>query len=672
MIPPAFLSQVPSSVTQSREGKIAKRYGTEADLQECQRKPSYMLANVPGLIYQFLLRQDGSLNFLFLTPNFGEFFELDSWEMELDTDALIAMIHPEDLEDFYHSISWAAKMMQTWRWVGRFILPSGQTKWIQWDAQPSSQANGNIFWNGLLVDVTSHQQLQVEVKRLSFLLSLTERLQNSSDLEEISEFALNYLVSTTNSSFGDVKVIRGIDENCQACAITNDIFAECVASYREGVDPEADILLEKEIPKGQGLLWEVVATGQPLFVSSCTYLSQNSPEISHPSINQLAIFPITTTDETVIGTLTLKTQQLQFIKEKPQRELLLAASRIIGVCIERAKAQERLKKTNLDLENTSQELRQKAQQLEQTLQALQQAQIQLIQSEKMSSLGSLVAGIAHEINNPISFIRGNLPHARQYFLNLLKLLELYQQHHPEPAPAIAEILDEFDIDFISEDLPKLLSSMQAGTDRIREIILNLRNFSRLDEAEFKEVDLHVGVENTLMILDNRLKGQGLRPEIQTIKEYGKLPLVQCCASQINQVFMYILANAIDALEEKKWLNAREQSHLKKEEGLLEESPPILNSPFSTPTIWIRTEMKNFNSVTISIKDNGPGISDSLQSRVFEPFFTTKSAAKGTGLGLSISQRIVEEQHQGELRCSSVEGQGTEFTIVIPIQPPQTS
>lgn len=614
-----------------------------------QKEARPLLTNVPGLIYQFLLRKDGSLSFLFLSPTFQEFFEVDSPDMELDTETLISMIHPDDVADFHDSITEAAGMLKSWRWAGRFILPSGQTKWIQWDAQPSLQTNGNIFWNGLLVDVTSQQQLNAEVERLSFLLGLTERLQDSSEIKEIAEFALNYLVQSTNCNFGDVKEISGIDDKCQACALTNYVSAELVTACGEPVLAELEAALRRGIPKGQGLMWQVVETGKPLFIKDYANHPNSVPAFRHPAIGHIGIFPIPATDGTVMGVLTLEAQNLEKIQDTTQQEMLLAACRILGVRMERVKDRERLALANADLESTSQNLRQKAEELEQTLQELQQAQIHLVQSEKMSSLGQLVAGVAHEINNPVSFIHGNISHADRYFKDLLSLLQLYRQHYSPPVPEIQATIEELDLDFMMQDLPKLMSSMKVGAERIRDIVRSLRNFSRLDQADKKTVDIHEGIENTLLILNNRLKEQSNRPQVQIIKEYGDLPPVECYAGQINQVLMNIIANAIDALEDatKSCLivNRKEFQRI--------------------PTLRIRTEVVENSRIQITITDNGIGIAKSIQARIFDPFFTTKPVGKGTGLGLSISHRIVTEQHGGELKCTSVVGEGTEFAIVLP-------
>jgi PAS domain S-box-containing protein len=296
-------------------------------------------------------------------------------------------------------------------------------------------------------------------------------------------------------------------------------------------------------------------------------------------------------------------------------------------------------------------LRQQTQELQQALDQLQRTQIQLVQSEKMSSLGQLVAGIAHEINNPTSFIYGNLCHADEYSQDILALLKLYQQNYPQPEPHIREFAKTIEIDFLMEDLPKLMDSMKNGAERIRCIVLSLRNFSRLDEAEMKAVDIHEGLDSTLMILQSRFKANESRPEIEIIKEYAKLPLVECYAGQLNQVFMNILTNAVDALEES-FVNRR-LSFVDKTSN-------------RNPQIHISTEWTQENKVVISIYDNGYGISENTIKRLFDPFFTTKPVGKGTGMGLSVSYQIITEKHHGSLQCFSQLGKGAKFVIAIPL------
>jgi PAS domain S-box-containing protein len=293
-------------------------------------------------------------------------------------------------------------------------------------------------------------------------------------------------------------------------------------------------------------------------------------------------------------------------------------------------------------------LREKNQVLEQTLQELKRAQAQIIQSEKMSSLGQMVAGIAHEINNPVNFIHGNLHHTQEYANNLLKLIELYQQYYPNPPDEIDTAIEEIELEFIQTDFINVLKSMNVGTERIREIVKSLRNFSRLDEAELKNVDVHQGIESTLMILNNRIKGKSGHPGIEVIKNYNKLPLVDCYPGPLNQVLMNILSNAIDALEE----NTQQELSMKE----------ILN-PMK---IQIDTKICRENWIAISIADNGPGMSEAVYEHIFDPFFTTKPVGKGTGLGLSISYQIIVEKHHGHLKCHSTPTQGTEFIIEIPM------
>ncbi len=288
--------------------------------------------------------------------------------------------------------------------------------------------------------------------------------------------------------------------------------------------------------------------------------------------------------------------------------------------------------------------KEKAQQLETALQTLKQAQSQLIQTEKMSSLGQMVAGIAHEINNPVNFIHGNLSPLEDYVQDLLSFLQLYEEHYPTPNQEITAAAEELDIEFIQTDLEKTLSSMRSGTERIRDIVLSLRNFSRKDEVGCKAVDIHEGIESTLLILQHRLKAQPNRPAIRLVRDFGDLPPVECFASQLNQVFMNILANAIDAVDSE-----------------LENS-----SVEKIPQITLRTEALG-DRITVSFLDNGIGMPAATRDRMFDPFFTTKPVGKGTGIGMAISYQIVVEKHHGQIECFSETGLGTEFVVSIPIK-----
>jgi two-component system, NtrC family, sensor kinase len=327
------------------------------------------------------------------------------------------------------------------------------------------------------------------------------------------------------------------------------------------------------------------------------------------------------------------------------RELNQMANSIEENLIRLVASEAALKEAEINRRYLAQE---KATQLEATLQQLYSTQSQLIQSEKMSSLGQLVAGIAHEINNPVNFIHGNLNCVNQYVVYLIELIDLYKKLYPQSRSEIESKEDEIDLEFILEDLPKIFESMQNGSQRIRKIVNSLKMFSHHDEAEIKPVDIHSGIDSTLLIVQHRLNAHGEYPEIEVIKQYGELPLVKCYASAINQVFMNIISNGIDALRDAQ-KNCAEWN--------------------KKPTIIIRTQTQLVNdsrNLVVRIADNGLGIEQSLINKIFDPFFTTKPVGSGTGLGLSISYSIVVEKHEGKLSCISAPGEGTEFTIEIPI------
>ena len=328
-----------------------------------------------------------------------------------------------------------------------------------------------------------------------------------------------------------------------------------------------------------------------------------------------------------IGTRQWKKSEVDFIRQ-------IAAQ--LGVAIQQA---ELLVKTQ-----------EQAQKITDTLEELKATQTQLIQTEKMSSLGQLVAGVAHEINNPVNFISGNVVYIHEYADDLLAMVEIYENKYPNPCKEILELAENFDLEFLRKDLPKILGSMQLGVDRIRQIVLSLRNFSRLDEAEMKAVNIHDGIDSTLLILQHRLKARSESTAVEIIKEYGDIPLVECFAGQLNQVFMNILSNAIDALDICRQYHSEDSKTAK-------------------ITIYTSTGMmeNNIQTAIIQISDNGPGIPKKIKERVFDPFFTTKPVGKGTGLGLSISYQIVVEKHGGILECDSQANGGTKFWIEIPMQ-----
>lgn len=330
-----------------------------------------------------------------------------------------------------------------------------------------------------------------------------------------------------------------------------------------------------------------------------------------------------------------RTQELMALNQKLQADIA-----------EREKAEIALRKSE-------QYLKKQAEKMQETLNTLQNTQLKLIQTEKMSSVGQLVAGIAHEINNPVNFIYGNITYVQEYVTQILELLELYHQDYPKPSLDIENKLEEIELDFLKEDLDKILKSMKIGAERIRDLVISLRNFSRLNESQMKIVNIHEGLDNTLLILQNQLMLKGTHQGIQVMKEYTNLPEIECYPGQLNQVFMNIISNAIDSLQESFIQN--------------KISPLTIEAQtFNFPMILIKTEQaQDPNYVLIKIIDNGQGMTEESQKHLFNPFFTTKPIGKGTGLGLSISYQIIVEHHKGSIKCLSEIGKGTEFIIKIP-------
>lgn len=425
-----------------------------------------------------------------------------------------------------------------------------------------------------------------------------------------------------------------VDDNPTNLGVLSDFLDE--KGYEVWIAKSGDVALQRiEYALPDLILLDIMMPGMDGF-ETCRYLKNKTETCEIPVIFMTAL---SDTDSKVKG---LNLGAVDYITKPFQQGEVLAR---VKLHLKLYKLMRQVAKQNQTLEEKVQE---RTFELNQMMEELKTMQVQLIQNEKMSSLGQMVAGVAHEINNPINFIYGNLEPAEEYIENILNLIEMYQLYHPEPDAAIQAYQEDIELEFVQEDLIKILSSMKVGATRILEIVKSLRNFSRLDESEIKEVDIHEGIDSTLMILQNRLKVKPEHPEIEVIKEYGNFPNMECYPGQLNQVFMNLLANAIDAIEECY------------SEGNIEEFED------NYCKIWISTELQNSDEVVIKIADNAKGIKEEVVNRIFNPFFTTKPVGKGTGMGLAISYSIVVDKHGGKLECNSKVNVGTEFIIRIPI------
>ncbi|MGL4501469.1 MAG: PAS domain-containing protein, partial [Planktothrix sp.] len=588
---------------------ISDRKQIERKLRERQGEYRSLVANIPGAVYRGVLEEDRMMVFL------SQGIEVITGYPATDfiqnrVRSFNSIIHPDDLAKVKRKIRVSFESRKPYILEYRLIKVDGKIRWVYEKGQVIFTEEDAVCWlNGAIFDITEKRQ--------------------ASEALKASEERLKLALTGTDQGLWDWNLVTGE-------VYFSPQWSLMLGYETNKIQGKARSWLKLIHPEDREQVVEVLKQHLEGKTAFC--------QIEHRMLSRSGDWKWILNQGKVV------------VRDEHQQPLRMTGTvKDIG---DRRKAEEALRQSEA-------RERAKAQQLELTLMELGQAQAQLIQTEKLSSLGQLVAGIAHEINNPITFIYGNINYANQYIQDLLQLIALYEQHYPQPHTEIKQHQETIELDFILDDLPKILSSMKVGANRIREIVLSLRNFSRLDEADMKPVNIHDGLENTLLILQHRLRPQAANsrdkrnPVIQIIKEYGNLPKTECYPGQLNQVFMNLLNNAIDAVleGESKFLHPLPHPN---------SAAPGWQISATSPTIRIRTELNEANRVVIRITDNGNGMTERVKHRLFEPFFTTKPVGKGTGLGLAISYQIIAKHH-GKLFCFSEVEKGTEFVIELPLK-----
>jgi len=567
----------------------------------------------------------------------------------------IAQIHPEDRDQFLQVIEQALTEGTPYEIDHRIIRKNGEIRYLNSKGQ-ALRANHKHQENygyvlrlfGTAIDITERCQaeaaLQQQFLRQRLLSAILDRIRRSLNESEVLQTAVE---EVRQFLLTDRTIIYRFNPDWSGVAVVESVGEDWMPIL--GIDIQDQCFLETYVP--------LYSLGRIRAIENIYTAGLNECHLNRLAEFQVQanlVVPILQGEKLwglLIAHHCIRPRQWQESEIDCLNQLCVQ----LGIAIQQStlfqKSQIEIaerQKAELALRESQRKLQEKNQQLSIALNDLRQTQSQLIQNEKMVSLGQLVAGIAHEINNPVNFIYGNLNYASQYLDDLYQLVQLYQKNYVKPAAEIQKHIEGIDLDFIAQDLPKLLTSMQAGAERIEKIVKSLRTFSRLDEAEMKRVDIHEGIESTLMLLQNRLTSRGKNPPINVVRNYSDLPTVECYAGQLNQVIINLLNNAIEALEE------RDKKRTPQE---------ICQHP---STIKISTYLSPEGDIVIAIADNGPGIPESIRPRIFDPFFTTKPVGKGTGLGLSISHSIIE-RHGGEITCFSTPGEGTEFMIEIPLK-----
>ncbi|MEH2288216.1 ATP-binding sensor histidine kinase [Nostoc sp.] len=557
-----------------------------AKLQASETRFQNLANNIPGMVYQFCLAADGSTSTPYVSSGCLDLYGLEPELVMAGTHNLYDVNHFDDRPAIAQAIAYSAQYLTPFEQEWRIILPSGTEKWIQSASRPERQADGAIIWDGVVIDISERKQAQASLaKEREFLNAI---IHNITDGIVVCD------------STGKLTLFNKATREFHGLPVES-LPAEQWAEYFSLYQPDGQTpLLKTEIPLFRALQGEIVENAEMVIApkhGSRRILLASGQAISDASGDKLGAVVV-----------------MRDISERKQAELAL---------------------------------QQKSLDLQQVLTDLQNAQLQMVQSEKMSALGNLVAGVAHEMNNPLGFIAASLKQAKPTLTDVIEHLKLYQSSLPNVNDEIKDHAEEIDLDYSLEDLPKMIDAMSMACDRLKNISTSLRTFSRADKDYKVPFNIHQGIDSTILILKHRLKANEQRPAIEVITEYSTLPQVECFPGQLNQVFMNILANAIDALEE---------SNIGRSFNEIKANPNC---------ITITTTGEN-NLVRITIADNAKGIDEELKQKIFDHLFTTKAVGKGTGLGLAIARQIIVEKHGGAIAVNSQLGKGTEFKIQLPL------
>ena len=649
---------------------ITEHKRIEKQLRESEQMFRQLAENLPQVVF---LRDCNVNQMLYVSPAYEQIWGRSCESLYQQPADWMDAIHPQDRDRILFKIE---KRLRKGCSAGksnneyRIIRPDGSIRWISTCTFPIPNEAGQVYRSaGIAEDITDRKQAEEELlrsearfrelaRREALLNRLASQIRRSLDLDTILETAVQEIYNRLEIDVCFFAWYRQ-DDTTSGWDVVKEIKNQDLPSFL-GLYP-----LESWRPFTCKLVNQDVFPIDNITQSNCAVQQKSLPFATEALLS----LPIET-QSGVQGALMCGRLVNRPTWTDEELEMLQAVANQLVIGINQAQLYEQ----SCIAATTAQT---KATELEVAMRELQQTQAQLVQSEKMSSLGQLVAGVAHEINNPLNFIQGNLIHANEYVEDLLSLIQLYQEFYPDSSPEIQAATEAIDLEFIQEDLPKLVNSMKMGAERIHQIVMSLRNFSRAEQSDMKWVDIHEGLDNTLLILSHRLKAKATHPSIEIVKEYGNLPLVQCYPGQLNQVFMNILSNAIDAIDEynKQRIYYKDadapdfaNGTLTLTRSLTSRLEDIQNNP---STIRICTEVNDTNWVIIRIIDNGPGMTEEVCRRLFDPFFTTKPVGQGTGLGMSISYQIVVEKHGGQLQCISEPGQGAEFLIYIPIEQPSS-